>query len=183
MGIFGRNEPDLESGTVGGVRAASESDDDSARRDGDDFADDSDVDDPSVDTAHEAYRRGHGRGMHVRLDHNDDEDGWTVHAGTEDERTEEEDDRLWPDHVGGAFSRPPLANSIGRRRGKAKSKRRRGRRSDDSLSSASSFRQRSPQRRQSRKEGSSRLAGRGNYTSFGLGMEHRRLDRQHISEQ
>ncbi|KAI3491925.1 hypothetical protein L1887_43634 [Cichorium endivia] len=75
--------------------------------------------------------------MSTRTTH---DDGWTVHAATDDERTEEEDDRLWPDLVGGAFSRPPLAARATRKRGKAHLKRRRGRRSDDSTSSANSFR-------------------------------------------
>ena len=137
MGIFGRNESDLESGTVGGVRAASDSDDVSPRPE--DASDDSD--DPSADTAHEtSHRRRLAHRMRLHVDRDDDEDGWTVHAGSDDERTEEEDDRLWPDHVGGAFSRPPLSTTAHRRRGKAKLKRRRGRRSDDSMSSAASFR-------------------------------------------
>ncbi|KAJ1025916.1 hypothetical protein NDA16_002542 [Ustilago loliicola] len=140
MGIFGRNESDLESGTVGGVRAASDSDDEDARRDDAGFADNSD-DDPSADTAHEmSYRHGRAPSMHVHVDREEDEDSWTVHAGTDDERTEEEDDRLWPDHVDGAFSRPPISSAAARRRGKAKLQRRRGRRSDDSISSAGSFR-------------------------------------------
>ncbi len=64
MGIFGRNESDLESGTVGGVRAASESDDDGSPRLSGAFADDSD-DSPSADTAHEAtYRRAPNRNRH-----------------------------------------------------------------------------------------------------------------------
>lgn len=140
MGIFGRNESDLESGTVGGVRAVSESDDEDILGRNASFADDSE-DDPSADTAHElSYRHDRARSLHIHVDRDENDDGWTVHAGTDDERTEEEDDRLWPDHVGGALSRPPTLAAASRRRGKARLKRRRGRRSDDSISSAASFR-------------------------------------------
>lgn len=126
MGIFGGNESDLESGTVGGVQAAADSDD----------AEDSEVgdsDDSDAETSHDAT-------FSARNIDQEDDDGWTVHAATDDERTEEEDDRLWPDLVGGAFSRPPLAARATRKRGKAHLKRRRGRRSDNSTSSANSFR-------------------------------------------
>lgn len=133
MGIFGRNESDLESGTVGGVRAAFESDEEETPHqiEGDSFADDSE-DDPTQESSFRSHRRRGTLTMRV------DEDGWTVHDQRSDDE-EEENDRLWPDHVGGAFSRPPVPTSAaGRRRGKAK--RRRGRRSDDSLSSPTSFR-------------------------------------------
>ncbi|SNX86480.1 uncharacterized protein MEPE_05189 [Melanopsichium pennsylvanicum] len=136
MGIFGRNESELESGTVGGVRAVSDSEEESSRQ----GADDSD-DDTTTDTEELSYRRRLVRSMHAHRGDHDDDDEWTVHAVTDDEeRTEEEDNRLWPDHVGGAFSRPPLPTSSVRRRGKARLKRRRGRPSDDSASSAASLR-------------------------------------------
>ncbi|SAM85753.1 uncharacterized protein UBRO_07078 [Ustilago bromivora] len=140
MGIFGRNESDLESGTVGGVRAAYESDNQHIPADGT-FVDDSD-DDPSADTAHQrSTPHGRTHSMHIQVDRDQDKERWTVHAGTNEERTEEEDDRLWPDHVGGAFSRPPLSAAAICRRDKARLKRRRGRGSDDSTSSAAaSFR-------------------------------------------
>ncbi|KAJ1595365.1 hypothetical protein NDA14_002949 [Ustilago hordei] len=140
MGIFGRNESDLESGTVGGVRAAYESDDQHIPADGT-FFDDSD-DDPSTDTAHQrSTPHGRTHSMHIQVDRDQDKECWTLHAGTDEEHTEEEDDRLWPDHVGGAFSRPPLSAAAIRRRDKARLKRRRGRGSDDStLSAAASFR-------------------------------------------
>lgn len=129
MGIFGRHDSELESGTMGGVRAASESEDEAVLEESSSFADDSDNDLSAVQAQTSSHRnRGRSRHHHARI--GDDPD---------DDPSEDEDKRLWPDHVGGAFSRPPLSTSTIRKRGKARLKRRRGRRSDDSLSSATSL--------------------------------------------
>ncbi|GAC95931.1 hypothetical protein PHSY_003509 [Pseudozyma hubeiensis SY62] len=132
MGIFGQNESELESGTVGGVRAtASDSEDN--------FAHESDL-----DTGHEAahgsaYLRAVPSRGSALGGRDDDRNIWTLHAATDDEFSEEENsDRFWPDRVGGAYSRPPLSNSAARRRGKGQLKRRRERRSDGSVSSPNS---------------------------------------------
>ncbi|CBQ69364.1 conserved hypothetical protein [Sporisorium reilianum SRZ2] len=129
MGIFGQNESELESGTVGGVRAAvSDSDDGSLRDSGRDS---------SADTS--AQRR-YLHCANKEDEEDDEEDGWTGPTGTDDERSDQHNsDHLWPDRVGGAYSRPPLvSNAVRRRSGKDGLKRRRGRRSDASSSSANS---------------------------------------------
>uniref|UniRef100_V5GTH9 glutathione peroxidase n=2 Tax=Kalmanozyma brasiliensis (strain GHG001) TaxID=1365824 RepID=V5GTH9_KALBG len=130
MGIFGQNESELESGTVGGVRAAaSDSDDNSTTGSNQDS---------STETAHEssAYR-GLPRSLAAYVD--DEAAGWTMQGGADFEGSEEENsDRFWPDRVGGAYSRPLVSSNAGRRRGKAHLKRRRGRPSDESTSGANS---------------------------------------------
>ncbi|PWY99211.1 hypothetical protein BCV70DRAFT_163767 [Testicularia cyperi] len=134
MGIFGMNESDLESGTVGGVQAA-ESDSDEA----DDFGCSCDEGDH-----HHHHHHHHHPTSHPQQD--DDRDAWVSYAGADEEHEESEDEQLWPDLVGGAFSRPPATVSgssitAGQARGgargdrDAKLKRRRGRRSTGQSSS------------------------------------------------
>lgn len=132
MGIFGQNESELESGTVGGVRAtASDSEDN--------LAHESDLD-TGLEAAHgSAYLRAVSHRGSALAGRDDDTNVWTLHAAPDGEFSEEENsDRFWPDRVGGAYSRPLLSNSAARRRGKAQLKRRRERRSDGSVSSANS---------------------------------------------
>ncbi|TKY85555.1 hypothetical protein EX895_005717 [Sporisorium graminicola] len=126
MGIFGQNESELESGTVGGIRAAASDSDDS-------FTHDSDYDSSADTTAPARYLRNTDN-------HDDNEDGWAVHTATDGERSDQDNsDHLWPDRVGGAYSRPPTVSNAARRRGgKDRLKRRRGRRSDGSASSVNS---------------------------------------------
>ncbi|KAJ9474342.1 hypothetical protein PHBOTO_004415 [Pseudozyma hubeiensis] len=132
MGIFGRNESELESGTVGGVRAtASDSEDN--------FAHESDFD-AGLEIAHgSAYLRAVSARSSALGLRDDERNDWVLHGAADGELSEEEDsDRFWPDRVGGAYSRPLVSNSAARRRGKAQLKRRRERRSDGSVSSANS---------------------------------------------
>lgn len=128
MGVFGQNESDLESGTVGGVRAtASDSDDGFAQR----------IDN---DMRFETRQRNTVRRASAHFEHDDDRDSRTLCVVTDDEHSDEDNsDRFWPDRVGGAYSRPLLSTNVARRRGNARRKRRRRRRSDGSVSSAHSL--------------------------------------------
>ncbi len=87
MGIFGQNESELESGTVGGVRAAgSESDDDTASG--------SNADSSTGTAPASSPYRGLPRGIAAYDE--DEREGWTAHDAADPDGSDEEDsDRFW----------------------------------------------------------------------------------------
>ena len=96
--VLGTNESDLESGTVGGIRAVIDTESDDLYDDeDDDNLTDAGLDVDSADFADADFQSG-------------------LHAGSaadiEDEDEEDNDD-LWPDGAGGAFSRPLLGHVQG----------------------------------------------------------------------
>ncbi|EPQ29662.1 uncharacterized protein PFL1_02882 [Pseudozyma flocculosa PF-1] len=125
MSVLGTNESELESGTVGGVRAVPESEEDEADEEADDlYGDDGGAyDDDELSDYDSAYDDD---GDGDEFEDEDDDGGYHARfrSGLEDEG-EEDPGMLWPDGVGGAYARP-LASG-GSLSARAHRKRRRAR--------------------------------------------------------